>query len=124
MAKLTDVQINLIKKFAERFDCEFEDNGNLVTFEQAIAKFNGEQPKVKPIADRKKEFADTIRPYITKYTKEMLNKFYKYWCKEEGYKMKFEKQTSWNLDQRLAKWYQNDLEYERQRYIQQLNNRL
>lgn len=124
MAKLTDVQINLIKNFADRFDCEFENNGIIVPFEQAISIFNGEQPKSKSLEERKKDFGDTVRPHVDKYTKEMLNKFYKWWSKKEGYKMKFEKEASWDLERRLANWYRNDLEYERQRYIKELNNRM
>lgn len=124
MGKLTDNQIDLIKRFADRFNCDFEYDGRAVSFEEAISFFKGEQPKSKSLEERKKEFADTIRPYINKYTKEMLNKFYKYWGERQGTKMRFEKQSSWDLDKRLSKWHQNDLEYERQRYIQQLKNRI
>lgn len=124
MGKLTDIQIERIRNFADMFGCYFVHNEHEISFEEAIAIFNGEQPKSKSIDERRKDFADSVRPFLVKYGPDMLNKFYKYWAKEEGTKMKFEKQKSWILEQRLAKWYQNDLEYERRRYIEQLNSRM
>lgn len=124
MPKLTDEKIKLIKSFAERFDCSFEYEGKEISFEQAIDVFNGEQPKAKTIDERRRDFADSMRPFVIKYGSDMLNKFYRYWATQEGNKMKFEKQKTWVLEQRLSKWYQNDLEYQRKAYIQQLNSKL
>lgn len=124
MAKLTDKQIELIAKFADTFGCYFVDGEKEISFEEAVAIFNQEQPKPKTIDDRRAEFGETLRPHLLEYGKEMLNKFYRYWAVQEGTKMKWEKQTSWDLKKRLDNWKRNDEEWERQRYIQQLNNRL
>ncbi len=124
MSKLTKQKIELIRQFAERFDCSFEVDGKEITLEQAIDVFNGEQPKEKTLEERRADFVESLRPYAVKYGSDMLNKFYKYWAVVYGNEMKFEGQKSWDVEKRLAKWYQNDLEYERQRYIQQLNSKL
>jgi hypothetical protein len=54
----------------------------------------------------------------------MLNDFYRYWARDDGSKMKFEGQKSWNVELRLAKWKSNQDEYERNAYIQQLTKRI
>ena len=124
MAKLTDKQVELIAKFCDMFGCYYVNGEREISFEEAIAIWNGEQPKQKTIDERRAEFGDTLRPYLLEYGKDMLNKFYRYWAVAEGTKMKWEKQSSWDLKKRLDNWKRNDEEWERQRYIQQLNNRL
>lgn len=124
MAKLTDKQIELIAKFGDMFGCYYVDGEREISFEEAIALFNGEQPKAKTIDERRADFGESLRPYLMEYGKDMLNKFYRYWAVQEGAKMKWEKQGSWDLKKRLDNWKRNDEEWERQRYIQQLNNRL
>lgn len=124
MAKLTDKQIELIAKFGDMFGCYYVDGEREISFEEAIALFNGEQPKAKAIDERRADFGESLRPYLMEYGKDMLNKFYRYWAVQEGSKMKWEKQGSWDLKKRLDNWKRNDEEWERQRYIQQLNSRL
>lgn len=124
MSKLTKEKIELIKKFAVMFDCTCERNGVEITLEQAIDIFNGEVPQIKNIEERRLDFIETIKPFVIKYGPEMLNKFYKYWSVNEGNKMRYEKQNTWDISQRLVKWHQNDIEYQRKRYIQELNRKM
>ena len=124
MAKLTSKQIELIREFGDKFGCYYVHNEREVSFEEAIDVFNGEQPKQKSIEQRRNDFGDTLRPYLMQYGKDMLNKFYKYWSEKDGVKMKFEHQTSWDLPKRLETWRKNDLEWERQRYIKSISERL
>lgn len=124
MAKLTKVQIDILRKFVDTFDLQIINGGESITFENAVRILEGELPVKKGIEDRRKEFAESLRPHLLKYGADMLNKFYRYWGANDGMKIKFETQKSWNLEQRLTTWYNNDLEWERKKYIEQLNNRL
>jgi len=124
MAKLTKVQIDILRKFVDTFDLDVKSGGESITFENAVRILEGELPEKKGIEDRRKEFAESLRPHLLKYGADMLNKFYRYWGANDGVKIKFETQKSWNLEQRLTTWYNNDLEWERKKYIEQLNNRI
>ena len=60
----------------------------------------------------KLEFADSLKPFLETYGKDMLNDFYLYWSEtnKKG-KMKFELQTTWELPLRLAKWKSQDKKF-------------
>ena len=124
MPKLTKIQIDILKKFVDTFDLQIINGGESITFENAVRILEGELPVKKGIEDRRREFAESLRPHLLKYGADMLNKFYRYWGANDGLKIKFETQKSWNLEQRLTTWYNNDLEWERKKYIEQLNNRI
>ena len=124
MGKLTKVQIDILRRFVDTFDLETKKDGEPITFENAIRILEGELPEKKSLEDRRKEFAESLRPHLVKYGADMLNKFYRYWGANDGVKIKFETQKSWNLEQRLTTWHNNDLEWERKKYIEQLNNRI
>jgi hypothetical protein len=124
MGKLTKTEINILRKFVETFDLEAKSGGEPISFENAVRILEGQLPEKKGIEDRRKEFAESLRPHLLKYGADMLNKFYRYWGANDGVKIKFETQKSWNLEQRLTTWYNNDLEWERKKYIEQLNNRI
>ena len=124
MAKLTKPQIEAIRLFVDAFDLQAMKDSEPITFENAIRILEGELPEKKGIEDRRREFAESLRPHLLKYGADMLNKFYRYWGANDGMKIKFETQKTWNLEQRLTTWHNNDLEWERKKYIEQLNNRL
>jgi hypothetical protein len=124
MAKLTKTEINILRKFVDTFDLEAKSGGEPISFENVVRILEGQLPEKKGIEDRRKEFAESLRPHLLKYGADMLNKFYRYWGANDGVKIKFETQKSWNLEQRLTTWHNNDLEWERKKYIEQLNNRI
>lgn len=124
MGKLTKTQIDLLKRFVNTFDLETISGGESITFENAILILEGQIPNKQTPDERRKEFANSLRPHLLEYGADMLNKFYRYWAKDEGVKLKFETQKTWELKQRLANWKKNDDEYVRKKYIEQLNNRL
>jgi hypothetical protein len=124
MAKLTKTEINILRKFVDTFDLEAKSGGEPISFENVVRILEGQLPEKKGIEDRRKEFAESLRPHLIKYGADMLNKFYRYWGANDGVKIKFETQKSWNLEQRLTTWHNNDLEWERKKYIEQLNNRI
>lgn len=55
---------------------------------------------------RKKEFADSLVPYVPRYGKEMIRAFYDYWSEmnKQQTKMRVDKQSTWELPKRLATW--------------------
>jgi hypothetical protein len=55
---------------------------------------------------REKEFYDTLVPYVEKYGKEMIRKFFNHWTEKNKLqtKMRFEQQTTWETAKRLATW--------------------
>ena len=74
----------------------------------------GKSPAVtKPLEERKKDFYDSLVPYLGKYGKKMLRDFYDYWAEtnDGGLKMRWEitktKGGTFELSRRLARWKQN-----------------
>lgn len=63
------------------------------------------------IEERKSRFADTLKPFLELYGKEMLNDFYQYWTEHSpnAKKMRFEKETAWGIERRLITWHKNTL---------------
>lgn len=63
-------------------------------------------PHEKSIEERKAELAESMRPYLSKYGKDMLNAFYSYWTQisPNGKKMLFEKQKAFQVPNRLSTW--------------------
>lgn len=61
------------------------------------------------IAKRKEAFAETLKPFIDTYGKDMLNDFYKYWTElnKSGTKFRQELEKTWSLDRRLEMWNRN-----------------
>tara|TARA_R110000868_G_scaffold172569_2_gene408421 strand:+ start:328 stop:753 length:426 start_codon:yes stop_codon:yes gene_type:complete len=79
-------------------------------FATKMQKEKSEKKEVKPILERKKDFAMSIQPYLDKYGKKMLNEFYAYWTEEtQGKdKLRVELQKTWNVERRLSTWNENN----------------
>lgn len=71
---------------------------------EAQAKPDGE------LEERKRAFVEALRPYLSKYGKDMMNKFYLYWTQVNpgGKRMLFERQQAFELAKRLATWGRQD----------------
>jgi hypothetical protein len=69
----------------------------------------------KDINIRKQEFADTLKPFLDTYGKDMLNEFYQYWVEHSANakKLRFEKEKVWGLERRLSTWHRNKVEREK-----------
>ena len=68
-----------------------------------------EEEEKNNIEVRKLKFAESLKPFLENYSREMLNEFYAYWTEhgERDKKMKFEKQISFGISRRLATWNKN-----------------
>lgn len=73
-----------------------------------------EKPKPAPetVEQRKQKFAQKLEPWKEKYGADMLNAFYLYWTErgEQDRKMRFEKETVFDVVLRLATWHRRQKE--------------
>ena len=60
----------------------------------------------KSLEERKKDFYESLVPYIDKYDRLMIRDFYDYWSQvnEGGKKMLWEMQKAFEISKRLATW--------------------
>lgn len=72
--------------------------------------------KENTIEHRKLKFADSLKPFLEKYGKDLCNDFYKYWTQpnKSGSKFKQELEKTWELSYRLERWSQNDKSFNKQ----------
>jgi uncharacterized protein YdaU (DUF1376 family) len=62
------------------------------------------------LKENKTQFYFSCSPYVNKYPKQMLRKFYDYWTElnKSGTKMRFELQQTFEISKRLATWANKD----------------
>lgn len=61
---------------------------------------------INNIEERKLKFAHTLKPFKSKYGRDLLNQFYKYWTQpnKSNTKFKQELEKTWELSYRLETW--------------------
>lgn len=66
--------------------------------------------KVNNIEERKLKFADTLKPFVTIYGKDLIRDFYNYWTEPNASNTKYKKelQKTWDTKRRLENWAKND----------------
>jgi len=59
------------------------------------------------IKERKSNFYDSLLIYVNKYPKKMLREFFNYWTEHgaNDKKLRFEKEKTFGIEQRLRTWY-------------------
>ena len=94
-----------------------EPNEAIASFAQANQAVNdtvtvtvNDTVKKNNIEERKLKFADTIKPFLSTYGRDMLSDFYKYWTEpnKSGTKFKQEMLKTWDVSRRLETWSRND----------------
>lgn len=65
------------------------------------------------IEKRKDEFYQSLKPYLDRYPKEMLRKFFDYWSEmnKSCTKMRYEQEKTWETSKRLATWASRDKDF-------------
>ena len=68
---------------------------------------------------RKLKFANTLKPFVEKYGKEMIRAFYDYWTEpnKSNSKFKQELQKTWSLERRLDTWSGNDTNFKPKKQV-------
>lgn len=100
-------------------ETEITENNRTGYLESEITEPNQNNPdidkdkdKKRNLVERKIAFSKTLEPYLEKYGKDMLNKFYRYWTEETrskaNPKMKWELEKTWSIAGRLATWSERD----------------
>jgi len=69
--------------------------------------------EINNIDDRKLKFASTLKPFLSKYSNEMLKDFYGYWTEPNKSNTRFRQETekNWSLERRLTTWSGNDKKF-------------
>lgn len=70
---------------------------------------------IESIEERKSKFYDVLAKYVDEYPKQMLRDFFDYWTEhgEKDKKLRFEKEKTFGIKQRLSTWYnRNPKQYE------------
>ena len=65
------------------------------------------KPQKKSLEDRKKDFYNSLVPYVAQYGKAMVRDFFECWSEPDrakNPKMRFEKQKTWSTPHRLSTW--------------------
>lgn len=85
-----------------------ENTTKVVQKKESVAKATP-TPKEK-LEARKKEFYDSLRPFVGQYPKEMIREFYDYWSEmnQNGITMRYEREKTWELSKRLNRWARNN----------------
>lgn len=65
----------------------------------------------KTIDERENDFMNRLVPFVETYGKKMVREFYEYWTEKSkgGRKMRFEKQTVFDIGRRLGTWKRNEI---------------
>lgn len=102
----------LLMKRAKKGSYSVALNGEYVGFmkdEDYILNLSG---RVASLEARRLSFGKKLIPYVDVYGKEMIRKFFNYWSEsnENGRKMRYEMQKTFNIKMRLRTWRTNDYE--------------
>jgi hypothetical protein len=75
------------------------------------------------IESRKLKFANTLKPFLETYGKEMIRKFYDYWTEpnKSNTKFKMELEKTWSLERRLETWATREKDFTKDK-PQPINN--
>ena len=91
-----------------------QDESSIQSTGESISSINIQETNLPinkiTIDERKLKFADTLKPFLQTYGKDLLNDFYNYWTEpnHSNTKMKFELNKTWSIEGRLRTWAKND----------------
>lgn len=133
IAEFSNYKYNPIQNFGGHLECfdysildkaiifltKFNDvetrstNSTVIVKDNVNDKVNVNVINKKNIIERKAEFKNSLHPFLEIYSKDLLNDFYSYWTEhgEKDKKMRFEKQTSFSIERRLATWKKNEAKF-------------
>lgn len=62
------------------------------------------------VKERSHTFGEKLIPFMEQYGSAMIREFFDYWteCNEGGQKMRFEKEKTFDISRRLARWKKNN----------------
>ena len=98
------------KKELIKTELKPNQNPNVNPIETESKGIREDKIKEDNITIRKQKFADILKPYLGTYSKDMLNEFFMYWteCSVNDKKIRFEKEKTFGVKQRLERWSKNN----------------
>ena len=89
----------------------------------AIREDKIREDKIENIENRKLKFANSLKPFLSIYGKDLLNDFYGHWTQHGENDKKFlaEKQKSFGIERRLQTWKRNDGKFGNSKQLQKLD---
>ena len=74
--------------------------------------------EMKNLIERQELFRQMVDGYDGQYNREILNTFYNYWSEptQNGEKMRFELQETWEVGRRLESWYSRENKYKKNNF--------
>lgn len=83
------------------------------THQSTVSINKQETIKQLTIEERKQKFAESLKIYIDKYSKEMLRDFYLYWTEHSlnNKKLKYELESTFSIPNRLNTWNKNRIKF-------------
>ena len=73
--------------------------------------------QINNIEERKLKFANTLKPFVDFYGKELIREFYDYWTEPNKSNTKFKQELlkTWSLERRLETWAKNQKIFEKEK---------
>lgn len=122
--KTLEKRIEALNKEIERCEKSMEEPEMLCDYEFAMADASNFQSEIiehqkaisvlnsflnNDIQSRKDKFMEKVAKFTNDYPKEMLREFYDYWTEhgENDRKFRMEKEKSFDISKRLARWAKN-----------------
>ena len=80
--------------------------------------------EMKNLIERQELFRQMVDDYDGQYGREMLDAFYNYWSEptQNGEKMRFELQETWEVGRRLESWHSRDSKYKQNKNFRSEGN--
>lgn len=87
--------------------------------EDKSKEYNIKKENIKDINTRKREFYNSLIPFLNFYSKEMLKDFFDYWSEHGDRDKKFrkEKEKSFNLELRLKTWFKRSKDFKEKNIV-------
>ncbi len=107
---------------------QMEQNGTNGTDSVSVYESSNEDEKKPPeggkkdaaiaaalLEGRKRDFYNTLIPFVSQYGKEMVREFFDYWTEpnKSNTRMRFELERTWEISRRLALWVRRDNQFSR-----------
>jgi len=107
-SKGTEIQIVNYDKY--QLVTNEETNERPTKDQQVTTNKNVKKEKNNNIDERKLKFADTIKPFVDVYGKDICTNFYNYWTEPNpsNTRLRFEMEKTWDIKRRLNRWNNNN----------------
>jgi hypothetical protein len=92
-------------------NCNADQNASIVEYSIVEnRKEKNNKYSSETFQERFDSFRESVLSYRSTYSDDMLKSFFDYWTEksQKGYKMKFEKEKTWELSKRLQRWSSNN----------------